>query len=31
MEHWRHYEPWLGPLKETLGSALACYPAVARG
>jgi len=31
MEHWRHYEPWLGPLKEALGSALECYPAVARG
>ena len=19
MDHWRHYEPWLGPLKEALG------------
>jgi tetratricopeptide (TPR) repeat protein len=28
MERWRHYEPWLGPLKESLGSVLDCYPAV---
>jgi hypothetical protein len=28
MDHWRHYEPWLGPLKEALGSVLECYPAV---
>jgi len=19
VDHWRHYEPWLGPLKEALG------------
>jgi predicted Zn-dependent protease len=25
VEHWRHYEPWLGPLKHALGSALTCY------
>jgi tetratricopeptide (TPR) repeat protein len=23
VEHWRHYEPWLGPLKDALGPALA--------
>jgi predicted Zn-dependent protease len=28
MDHWRHYEPWLGPLKEALGSVLETYPAV---
>ncbi len=28
VEHWRHYEPWLGPLIRSLGSALAEYPAV---
>jgi tetratricopeptide (TPR) repeat protein len=28
MEQWRHYEPWLGPLKEALGSVLDCYPSV---
>ena len=22
LEHWRHYEPWLGPLKQALGEAL---------
>ncbi len=22
VEHWRHYEPWLGPLKEALGGVL---------
>jgi predicted Zn-dependent protease len=26
LEHWRHYEPWLGPLKAALGPAL-IYPA----
>jgi predicted Zn-dependent protease len=25
-EHWRHYEPWLGPLKEALGPVLEAYP-----
>lgn len=24
--HWRHYEPWLGPLKAALGPALERYP-----
>jgi hypothetical protein len=28
LEHWRHYEPWLEPLKAALGSILACYPQV---
>jgi hypothetical protein len=27
MEHWRHYEPWLGPLKSALGPVLESYPA----
>jgi predicted Zn-dependent protease len=26
LEHWRHYEPWLGPLKAALGPALTDYP-----
>ena len=26
VEHWRHYEPWLGPLKEAVGDWLARYP-----
>ena len=26
LEHWRHYEPWLDPLKSTLGPVLATYP-----
>jgi tetratricopeptide (TPR) repeat protein len=25
-EHWKNYEPWLGPLKETLGPVLDAYP-----
>ncbi|HEU4628036.1 MAG TPA: sulfotransferase [Steroidobacteraceae bacterium] len=28
LDQWRHYEPWLGPLKEALGPVLASYPAV---
>jgi hypothetical protein len=28
MDHWRHYETWLGPLKQALGEALERYPAV---
>lgn len=28
LEHWRHYEPWLGPLKTALGSVLDAYPGV---
>ncbi|HVY80346.1 MAG TPA: sulfotransferase, partial [Steroidobacteraceae bacterium] len=27
LEQWRHYEPWLGPLKDALGPVLASYPA----
>jgi hypothetical protein len=26
MDQWRHYEPWLGPLKQALGSVLTRYP-----
>ena len=26
IEHWRHYEPWLEPLKQVLGSVLDTYP-----
>ena len=28
VDHWRHFEPWLGPLKEALGPVLAAYPDV---
>jgi tetratricopeptide (TPR) repeat protein len=28
MEHWRHYERWLEPLRRTLGDVLTEYPAV---
>jgi tetratricopeptide (TPR) repeat protein len=28
VDHWRHYEPWLKPLLDALGSALTCYPEV---
>ncbi|MFM1887604.1 MAG: hypothetical protein RL026_2761 [Pseudomonadota bacterium] len=28
VEHWRHYEAWLGPLKTALGDVLEAYPAV---
>jgi tetratricopeptide (TPR) repeat protein len=27
VEHWRHYERWLGPLKTALGAVLDSYPA----
>ena len=27
LEQWRHYEPWLGPLKFALGDVLEAYPA----
>ena len=30
LDQWRHYEPWLGPLRETLGPVLEAYPAVPR-
>ena len=26
MEQWRHFEPWLGPLKVALGDVLEAYP-----
>ena len=28
VDHWRHYEPWLGTLKGALGPVLDCYPEV---
>jgi predicted Zn-dependent protease len=28
MDHWRHFDEWLGPLKEALGHALDAYPEV---
>jgi hypothetical protein len=28
VDHWRHFEPWLGPLKEALGEVLERYPAI---
>ena len=28
LEHWRRYEPWLGPLKAALGPVLDAYPDV---
>jgi tetratricopeptide (TPR) repeat protein len=28
VDHWQHYEPWLGPLKSALGSVLDHYPQV---
>ncbi len=28
LEQWRHYEPWLGPLKAALGPVLEAYPDV---
>jgi tetratricopeptide (TPR) repeat protein len=28
LEQWRHYEPWLEPLKGALGTALTAYPSV---
>lgn len=27
VDHWRHYEPWLDPLKKSLGTVLDSYPA----
>jgi tetratricopeptide (TPR) repeat protein len=27
VDHWRYFEPWLGPLKEALGPVLDAYPA----
>jgi predicted Zn-dependent protease len=28
VEHWRHYQPWLQPLEDKLGSVLRAYPEV---
>jgi tetratricopeptide (TPR) repeat protein len=28
VDHWRHYEPWLNPLKQVLGNVLTAYPSV---
>jgi len=28
VDHWKHFEPWLGPLVDTLGSVATHYPAV---
>jgi len=28
VDHWKHYEPWLGPLKEALGPVLELYPGI---
>lgn len=30
LDHWRNYEPWLGPLKSALGPVLDAYPAAPR-
>ena len=30
MDHWRHFDEWLGPLKEALGPVLDTYPEVPR-
>ena len=30
MDHWRHFEPWLGPLADALGPVLSDYPEAAR-
>lgn len=27
VDHWRHYEPWLDPLKKSLGTVVDAYPA----
>jgi hypothetical protein len=27
VDHWRHFEPWLGPLEEALGDVVSAYPA----
>jgi len=28
VDHWRHFEPWLGPMKATLGRVLEHYPKI---
>jgi len=27
VDHWRHYQPWLGALQEIVGELVARYPA----
>ena len=27
IDHWKHFEPWLAPLKEALGDVVPSYPA----
>lgn len=27
VDHWRQFDPWLGPLRDALGPVLGCYPA----
>jgi hypothetical protein len=31
LEQWRHFEPWLGPLKDALGDLIERYPASGAG
>jgi hypothetical protein len=31
VDHWRHFEPWLDPLKAALGPVLDAYPGVPHG
>ena len=31
VEHWRHFEPWLGPLRDALGDVLHSYPEAPAG
>jgi hypothetical protein len=26
LDHWKHFEPWLGPLEESLGDVVSAYP-----
>jgi hypothetical protein len=26
VDHWRHYEPWLGPLNDAVGDLVERYP-----
>ena len=28
LDHWRHYEPWLEPLRRSLGPVLEAYPEI---
>jgi hypothetical protein len=30
VDHWRHFEPWLEPLRSALGEVLTAYPGVPR-